>query len=162
MQYARISALAEPSTHNVRELVTWIHDKELGNVNVAGHAVNKWGPYSGDPRGRRISLARFIRLPLSFVKSSTKDPVVSDLIAPRAGKPLDWLSRWISEEVLPFKWDFGEQWSKKHQRRSDEKRNNEEGKAEEGKAEEINEKQSEKATSRRCDDRIVSESPEIL
>ncbi|KAM7215389.1 putative isoleucyl-tRNA synthetase [Rhypophila decipiens] len=144
LQYAQVSALGEPSTHNMRELVTWVHDKNLGNLKVNGYAAEKWGPYK--PRERKVTVRRFLELFLKFIKPTPKSPLVSDLIAPRAGKPPDRLGRWISEEALPFRWDFGEYWSKKHKTGTDEERNDNM---------QENEKQTEEDNAKPIDERIT-------
>lgn len=110
LQYAQVSALAEPTTHNMRELVRWMYDEKYGKCRIGGAAGGEWGPY--EPKEFNSISGRLLHLVKSIFKPSPKNPYVANLVAPRARNSTDGLSRWIAEELIPCSYDVRDLWAK--------------------------------------------------
>lgn len=100
LQYSQISTLPEPSTHNMRQLVKWLQDEDHGNMTVQGVGSEIWGDQQKklEPPPLR---QQFMNL-ISFW-NKTEPPTRADLVAPRWRKNVDGLTRWLAEELIPFR-----------------------------------------------------------
>ncbi|KAK4650957.1 hypothetical protein QC762_701100 [Podospora pseudocomata] len=100
LQYSQISTLPEPSTHNMRQLVKWLQDEDHGNMTVQGVGSEIWGDQQKKPEPPPLR-QQFMNL-ISFW-NKTEPPTRADLVAPRWRKDVDGLTRWLAEELIPFR-----------------------------------------------------------
>jgi hypothetical protein len=102
LQYAQVSALAEPSTGNMKTLVQWLHAPNAGNFKVAGRGSQVWGMPKNKISTKPSLATKILDLLLGIFRRPTVPPTRSDLVAPRGQKSVDGFTRWIAEKFLPF------------------------------------------------------------
>nr|CDP32742.1 Putative isoleucyl-tRNA synthetase [Podospora anserina S mat+] len=87
-------------THNMRQLVKWLQDEDHGNMTVQGVGSEIWGDQQKKPEPPPLR-QQFMNL-ISFW-NKTEPPTRADLVAPRWRKDVDGLTRWLAEELIPFR-----------------------------------------------------------
>ena len=106
VKYAQASALPEPSSSNMSELVRWLRDQHpgRGNLKVRGPGSEVWGDqYSHPPRPTGGQLIRsLLRTIFLFWEDPESPRTRSDLAIPRWKDPDDHLTLWIRDEWIPL------------------------------------------------------------
>jgi hypothetical protein len=102
IQYAKVSALPEPSTQNMNTLVRWLQSPNAGNYTVDGCGSEVWET-SNEASSSQLSRRRmFLRLIASMFKRDKVPTMRPDLVAPCGQKSVDGFTRWIAEQAIPF------------------------------------------------------------
>jgi hypothetical protein len=114
IQYAQITALPKADSFNVKELRKWIEKQKLGgNRKIAGPGSESWGglPSERAPSTKEI-LSQLLHLLLPRIIWSKKQEIDDlELIIPRSSQSVDSLTRWVSNELVPFTTNLGKWWN---------------------------------------------------
>ncbi|RYP48198.1 hypothetical protein DL768_005858 [Monosporascus sp. mg162] len=105
LQYAQISALPEPTSNNMKQLVEWLRNPKCGNFCISGPGSQAWGDLY--QKNKPPSFGQLLRKLLASLDpfGKLKEPRTrEDLVVPRPHKTVDGLTRWIEDEVVPV-WD---------------------------------------------------------
>ncbi|RYP64242.1 hypothetical protein DL771_008866 [Monosporascus sp. 5C6A] len=107
LQYAQISALPEPNSRNMSELVKWIVKPKRGEFCIGGSGSQEWGKLyelqEKDPCLGELfkQLGNGVVSILTFRKKK-QPPTRSDLVAPCPRGKVDGLTRWIVYDAAPW------------------------------------------------------------
>ncbi|KAH8754620.1 hypothetical protein F5883DRAFT_526748 [Diaporthe sp. PMI_573] len=107
LQYSQISALPEPNSRNMAELVKWVIKPDYGDFCIGNCGSDIWGKLYTPPKGDPTLVQLFQKLGhgvlsiIMFWKKKTPQ-TRSDLVAPGRHKKVDTVARWIVYDAIPW------------------------------------------------------------